>query len=177
MEWPYCCRVDYVRTSNPPINLAELCAEISKKEWNAPHQKRRAKSTTLIPNRVAERVRGFRLRSFRELEQEFIGKVAASGKLLPRQRRERLSTAEKYPTMVKITTTVYLRNPDVVAEVLFRAMGRCESCRRPAPFLRAADESPYLETHHPVRLADGGEDTVENALALCPNCHRKAHYG
>ncbi|MEY8786001.1 HNH endonuclease [Citrobacter freundii] len=22
-----------------------------------------------------------------------------------------------------------------------------------------------------------GEDSVENAIALCPNCHREAHYG
>jgi histidinol dehydrogenase len=25
-------------------------------------------------------------------------------------------------------------------------------------------------------LADGGADTVENAVAVCPNCHRAAHY-
>jgi 5-methylcytosine-specific restriction protein A len=31
--------------------------------------------------------------------------------------------------------------------------------------------------HHRVRLADGGDDTTDNAVALCPNCHRKAHYG
>ena len=26
-----------------------------------------------------------------------------------------------------------------------------------------------------VELSKGGEDTVENAVALCPNCHRKMH--
>ena len=26
-------------------------------------------------------------------------------------------------------------------------------------------------------LADGGADTVENAIAVCPNCHRELHYG
>ncbi|TOJ58505.1 hypothetical protein CGI36_22670 [Vibrio parahaemolyticus] len=26
-------------------------------------------------------------------------------------------------------------------------------------------------------LKDGGSDTVENVKALCPNCHREAHYG
>jgi len=34
-----------------------------------------------------------------------------------------------------------------------------------------------LEVHHKVPLAEGGDDTVENAIALCPNCHRHAHYG
>ncbi|MEY0334745.1 HNH endonuclease [Providencia rettgeri] len=31
--------------------------------------------------------------------------------------------------------------------------------------------------HHVEWLANGGEDSVENAIALCPNCHREAHYG
>jgi hypothetical protein len=39
------------------------------------------------------------------------------------------------------------------------------------------DGSPFLETHHLIRLADGGPDTVENAVAVCPNCHRRLHYG
>ncbi|WP_414449152.1 HNH endonuclease [Burkholderia sp. 22PA0099] len=49
-------------------------------------------------------------------------------------------------------------------------------CERPAPF-RRPNGSPYLEVHHRVRLADGGDDTVENAIALCPNCHREHHFG
>ncbi|MGB4922720.1 MAG: HNH endonuclease signature motif containing protein, partial [Candidatus Nitrotoga sp.] len=36
---------------------------------------------------------------------------------------------------------------------------------------------PYLEVHHKMQLAKGGEDTVENALGLCPNCHRYSHFG
>ena len=43
-----------------------------------------------------------------------------------------------------------------------------------APFSRA-DGDPYLETHHIVWLAQGGSDTVENTVALCPSCHRKMH--
>ncbi|WP_413817679.1 HNH endonuclease [Pseudomonas viridiflava] len=33
-----------------------------------------------------------------------------------------------------------------------------------------------MEVHHKIRLADGGLDTLENAVALCPNCHRATHY-
>ena len=25
------------------------------------------------------------------------------------------------------------------------------------------------------RLADGGSDTIDNVVAVCPNCHRKFH--
>jgi 5-methylcytosine-specific restriction protein A len=31
--------------------------------------------------------------------------------------------------------------------------------------------------HHLIRLADGGDDTVDNAVAACPNCHRQRHFG
>ncbi|MFU8787539.1 MAG: HNH endonuclease [Methylobacter sp.] len=34
-----------------------------------------------------------------------------------------------------------------------------------------------MEVHHIVPLSQGGEDTIEYVVALCPNCHRKRHYG
>lgn len=34
---------------------------------------------------------------------------------------------------------------------------------------------PFLEVHHVKWLAKGGSDTVNNVVALCPNCHRKMH--
>ncbi|WP_237149626.1 HNH endonuclease signature motif containing protein [Pseudomonas mediterranea] len=30
--------------------------------------------------------------------------------------------------------------------------------------------------HHLNRLADDGPDLPSNVAALCPNCHRRAHY-
>jgi len=71
----------------------------------------------------------------------------------------------------------FIRNPNVVAEVLFRANGTCESCRQTAPFIRRTDYTPYLEVHHRTPLSENGDDSIENAIALCPNCHRKAHFG
>ncbi len=95
----------------------------------------------------------------------------------PAKRQARLKEAAKFPVKVKVTTEAYIRNPDVVAEVLRRASGKCERCQEPAPFKRKKDDSPYLEVHHKKQLSAGGEDTVENATALCPNCHRNLHYG
>lgn len=71
----------------------------------------------------------------------------------------------------------YQRNPNVVAAALSRAKGTCEQCGENAPFKRKADESPYLEVHHIVPLSENGDDTVDNTVALCPNCHRFSHYG
>jgi 5-methylcytosine-specific restriction enzyme A len=93
------------------------------------------------------------------------------------RRRKRLTKAPKVPQRVPILVLGFARNPDVVAEVMLRANGKCEGCQRDAPFLRRKDGTPYLEMHHIKQLADGGEDTVENALALCPNCHRQRHFG
>lgn len=50
----------------------------------------------------------------------------------------------------------------------------CQLCNKPAPFYNKKGE-PYLECHHIVWIARGGADEVYNAVALCPNCHRKMH--
>jgi 5-methylcytosine-specific restriction protein A len=82
----------------------------------------------------------------------------------------------KKPSVVQSDVTQHVRDPEVVAWVLQNANGVSECCSSPAPFVRE-DGSPFLEVHHVRRLADGGEDTVENAVAICPNCHRELHYG
>ena len=80
------------------------------------------------------------------------------------------------PKATAAETTNYERDPRVAAWVLQQSQGSCECCGEPAPFKRG-DGSPYLEVHHVTPLADGGPDTVNNVVAVCPNCHRKLHYG
>ena len=92
-------------------------------------------------------------------------------------RKRRLAISHKKPSIIFKLTKNYIRNPDVVAEVLLRANGICEKCNKPAPFNRSKDNTPYLEVHHIIRLSNDGDDTVENSVALCPNCHREKHYG
>ncbi len=86
-------------------------------------------------------------------------------------------TFPKKPTRVLTTTWAFIRNSAVVLKVLNRAAGYCEMCKNPAPFLKINEGGPYLEVHHIIPLADDGDDIVENAMALCPNCHREAHLG
>lgn len=93
------------------------------------------------------------------------------------ERRSRLAKANPVATAITVKTTAYKRNPDVIAEVLERANGKCERCNKPAPFIRASDGTPYLEVHHKKALSDMGNDTVNNSIALCPNCHRELHFG
>ncbi|MGZ8227180.1 MAG: HNH endonuclease [Methylococcaceae bacterium] len=95
----------------------------------------------------------------------------------PEKRLSRLSIASKDPQKIEVMRSEFKRNPDVVAEALFRSKGICEICKKPAPFNKKFDGSPFLEVHHKIQLSQGGEDSIENAIALCPNCHREAHYG
>jgi 5-methylcytosine-specific restriction endonuclease McrA len=80
------------------------------------------------------------------------------------------------PRATVAPVTQYQRDPAVKAWVLREAKGVCECCNNPAPF-KGQDGTPFLEVHHVVKLADDGPDTITNAVAICPNCHRELHYG
>lgn len=111
-------------------------------------------------------------------EREFQEQVRESIQKNKQIRQDNLKKTENdTPKQVEVISVAFRRNSDVVAAVLERADGICEYCTEKAPFLRAKDNSPYLEVHHKIRLADGGKDNLDNAIALCPNCHRKAHFG
>lgn len=71
-------------------------------------------------------------------------------------------------------TVVYYRDPYLKQMVKRIADGKCQFCGNIAPFIDKQGE-PYLEEHHVKRLADGGKDTIDNVVAICPNCHRKVH--
>lgn len=57
-----------------------------------------------------------------------------------------------------------------------RAAGNCEWCEDTAPFRDSRGEA-YLEVHHITRVKDDGPDDPLNVIAVCPNCHREAHFG
>ena len=74
----------------------------------------------------------------------------------------------------KTETVVYYRDQYLKQMVKRIAEGKCQYCGSDAPF-RDKQGQPYLEAHHVIRMADGGKDTIENMVAICPNCHRKVH--
>ena len=69
---------------------------------------------------------------------------------------------------------VYRRDPKVRAKVLEIANGHCECCGEEG-FLTESGQR-YLETHHVVSVSERGPDTASNIVAVCPTCHRKAHF-
>ena len=82
--------------------------------------------------------------------------------------------SKKKPKEVTSTVIQKVRDPYIAEYARQRAGGICQLCGNPAPFNRS-DGTPYLESHHIDWLANGGEDSIENTVALCPNCHRKMH--
>ncbi|MDD2104219.1 HNH endonuclease signature motif containing protein [Pseudomonas sp. YuFO20] len=80
----------------------------------------------------------------------------------------------KKPKRAASSSTVFVRDPEVRAWVRNEAEGRCDGCGEPAPFQKLG--LPYLEVHHVKPLAEKGSDQVTNAVALCPNCHRRCHH-
>ena len=73
-----------------------------------------------------------------------------------------------------MTTDTYIRDPYIAEYARVRANGICQFCDLLAPFA-TKDGNPYLESHHVIWLSAGGDDSIDNTIALCPNCHKKMH--
>lgn len=86
-----------------------------------------------------------------------------------------LRTSSAKPSSREIAANTYQRSAAVKLYALTRAAGVCEGCGVSAPFMTAQGR-PYLEVHHINKLSDGGPDHPGHVIALCPNCHRRAHY-
>jgi 5-methylcytosine-specific restriction protein A len=113
-----------------------------------------------------------------ELEKELNNSILKSYQSSKKDRLARLKLRDNHqPKQINTVSKAYIRNADVIVEVLERANGICEHCSKPAPFTCASDNTPYLEVHQVIPLAEGGLDNIENTIALCPNCHRELHYG
>lgn len=69
-----------------------------------------------------------------------------------------------------VTRSEVKRDPRVRAAVAARANGICErpSCGATRPF------PGFLDVHHILGI--GTSDHPRNCVAICPNCHREAHY-
>lgn len=94
-----------------------------------------------------------------------------SRKNLERLVKEKNNVKTSYRT---IKTTTYIRDPYIAEYAKLRADGFCQLCEEKAPFY-TKNNKPYLEAHHLKWLSKGGTDTIDNVVALCPNCHRKIH--
>ena len=101
--------------------------------------------------------------------------VALQDLSLEELRRRALADSVPTRTATERRAQIRVRSVAIKLYVQRRANGTCEGCGAPAPF-RRPDARPYLEPHHIRRLSDGGPDHPRWVTAVCPNCHRRAHY-
>ncbi|AMW78899.1 HNH endonuclease [Acinetobacter sp. TGL-Y2] len=95
-------------------------------------------------------------------------------KTLEQLAAEAQATAKNDVGFRNTSTKYYIRSDSIVQLAKKLANGICQLCEEAAPFLDKNGD-PYLETHHIEWLANGGSDSPENTVALCPNCHKKMH--
>ena len=106
---------------------------------------------------------------------EVAAKIAATADEVDVLKKAR--EAQGKPAKQTKTVTDFKRNLAVVAGALTRSNGACEMPACATPLFQKDDGANFLEVHHIVPLAEGGDDTLVNAAALCPMCHRELHYG
>lgn len=102
--------------------------------------------------------------------------TADDGRLVEQTDEKELGSDAPHRTVRQALVTYIQRSAQVRDHALRRAGGNCERCGQAAPF-KTESGIPFLEVHHIRRLTDGGPDRVDAVAALCPNCHREAHYG
>lgn len=53
----------------------------------------------------------------------------------------------------------------MLPELWERSYGMCEVC----------GDEPAVHAHHKLRRSQGGGNSLDNLLAVCPSCHRMIH--
>ncbi|MCH5250576.1 MAG: HNH endonuclease [Lachnospiraceae bacterium] len=92
-----------------------------------------------------------------------------------RDLKSELKKFDLHHPKAKLTEVEIKQRSTLVSNIVkIRAAGVCQLCNKPAPFYNKNGEA-YLECHHIIWLAKGGADEINNAVALCPNCHKKMH--
>lgn len=103
-----------------------------------------------------------------ETEQREARKLSAADLL------KRVQQVSGRPVFREVISMQARRNGYISEFAKTRAKGVCQLCEKNAPFCNLEND-PYLETHHIQWLSKKGLDSIDNVVALCPNCHRKMH--
>lgn len=165
--------IDYFEQSNKEFILEALKTRLTPLMRRA-HSNGAVEYVIANAQTTSQSVELLKFEEFLQVEEI---KFSRAKSISRNKRLEIINKSNKKPQKTIVRQVVFQRNPYVVAEALFRANGICERCENKAPFKRDNDATPYLEVHHIIPLAENGDDTLENVIVLCPNCHRHAHFG
>ena len=109
------------------------------------------------------------------IDEEQAYKRAVAQRMSTTALRKKAKDASQYSksSTREVISQVHERNELIREYSLRRADGVCELCHQDAPF--KVKDVPYLESHHIKWLSKGGEDSISNTAAVCPNCHKRLH--
>jgi len=158
-EYVYMGRVKLVDEPYQEVQKGE--DDVPRKVWIFPVKVVQESATTAVDSSLIQTKYEEKEKQAKRLDNETLAQ------------RAKKSQSEK-TSVRNVVTTTYERNAYVSEYAKRRANGICQLCEREAPF-KNKDGEPYLETHHIEWLSRGGTDTLDNTVALCPNCHRKMH--
>lgn len=113
----------------------------------------------------------FELEPHDEYEAVEAGKIGDLASL----RQRALNSAVESRSAQQTKSTYRARSLTIKIYALARAGEICEGCGNRYPFL-TKQNTPYFEVHHIRQLSDEGPDHPKWVAALCPNCHKRAHY-
>lgn len=87
----------------------------------------------------------------------------------------------KRPNKIDSKRLLFERNPEKAKKSIILADYKCELNESHVTFL-TKNGKPYMEAHHLIPLSaqtyfTNSLDVDANIICLCPNCHRKLHYG
>lgn len=90
--------------------------------------------------------------------------------------RTRANNINPRPSQIDKIVKIYPRNTTLKNYIKRRSHYICEMPNCNYQGFRKESGEAYIEIHHVVPLSEGGEDSINNTVALCPNCHRALHY-
>jgi 5-methylcytosine-specific restriction endonuclease McrA len=170
-DWPnrYGAGLTSIRLIEPAISLSAIRRNIPELKWAI-----YPRSITTLDPYISGKIRNLislrRKTGIPDLEDEAL--IEAN---IDELRKVALLKARQSVTAKEQKALYRARSLAIKLYVLRRSKGVCEGCHDLAPFQKP-DGSPYLEPHHTLKLADDGPDHPKHVIALCPNCHRRAHY-
>jgi hypothetical protein len=92
-----------------------------------------------------------------------------------------ISSEGKIVTSFSSGRLIYVRDPKLAINRLFKSEFRCEVDSSHVTFTAEKTKLPFMEAHHfiPMRfqhLFNSPLDNLNNIICLCPNCHRAMHH-
>ena len=165
----YGAAISSPRLISPPISLGVVKRDVPSWAWTRyPRSITTPKASVSVKLRAL--VKNRRWHRGAELDDGDLREAS-----LAELRRLALLKAPPGASSSSRLVTQHRRKRGVKLYALKRAEGACEFCKSKAPF-RNEKGKPYLECHHITELANEGADRISQVLAICPNCHRRAHH-